>query len=460
MGKLFWLVQRRCTLVTGLAVGALLAGTGAAGPAAVAAVHADQAAVRGSQLWAQPYNGPGNGTDEASSVVVSPNGRWVYVTGRSAGTNLKGDYATIAYNAVTGAKAWVSRYNGPGNGIDYGVDVLVSPDGKTVYVSGDTYGGKELGREISTIAYNAATGSQLWVSSYDNQDLRNPDATRMAVDPDGSTVFVTGQTEPVNGGRGVLAIAYDAVTGAQLWANAYNPPGAQTQTSWIGVSPDASTVYLTGEPVGYTVAIDAATGAQKWMTAVSTTFEPTSQSVSQATGTIYVAGFLSNPARFLTVAYNPGTGAQLWQVTGPAGQASSLAVSGPDVIVTGTSHGTASSYETVAYNAATGAKAWIRSYKVTGHPSATAYAIVASADGQAVYVTGRGGSLGVDYDFATVAYAAGTGTQLWARQYSIPDNQNAPAAIAIGPQGRNVYVTGYSRSATADYDYTTVAYKA
>ncbi len=446
--------------MTGLAVGALLTGAAALDPAAVAAVHVGQTAVRGSQLWAQSYNGPGDGTDEASSVAVSPDGRWVYVTGRSAGSSLKGDYATIAYNAVTGATAWVSRYNGPGNGIDYGVDVLVSPNGATVYVSGDSYGGKGPGREISTVAYDSATGAQLWVSSYDNRDLRNPDATRMTVDPDGSTVFVTGQTESVGGARGVLAIAYDAVSGAQLWASAYDPTGAQTETSWIGVSPDGSTVYLTGEPSGYTAAFDATTGDHKWTTAVSTTFEPTSQSVSQTTGTIYVAGFLSNPARFRTVAYNPSTGAQLWQATGPPGQASSLAVSGPDVIVTGTSHGPASSFETVAYDAATGAKAWTRSYKVSGHPSATAYAIVASADGQAVYVTGRGGTIGVDYDFATVGYAVGTGIQLWARQYNAPDNQDAPTAIAIGPHGRNVYVTGYSWSTTPGYDYVTVAYKA
>src|SRR5580692_4405937 len=111
MTKSAWSVQRRSMLAAGVGIGALLAAVSVAGPAAGAVGPGGAAAARGSQLWAQRYNGPANGPDQATSIAASPNGRWVYVTGPSAGASKKADYATIAYNAVTGATRWVSRYN-------------------------------------------------------------------------------------------------------------------------------------------------------------------------------------------------------------------------------------------------------------------------------------------------------------------------------------------------------------
>jgi hypothetical protein len=78
-------------------------------------------AATGAQVWASRYNGPGNGDDYAQSVAVSPDGTRVFVTGYSMGTNTGSDYATIAYNATTGAQLWVKRYNGPANGHDYAI---------------------------------------------------------------------------------------------------------------------------------------------------------------------------------------------------------------------------------------------------------------------------------------------------------------------------------------------------
>jgi hypothetical protein len=64
-------------------------------------------------VWVARYHGPGNGSDAASSVAVSPSGRTVFVTGGSAGATSANDYATVAYNAATGAQEWAARYHGP-----------------------------------------------------------------------------------------------------------------------------------------------------------------------------------------------------------------------------------------------------------------------------------------------------------------------------------------------------------
>jgi len=43
----------------------------------------------------------------------------VYVTGNSAaGPVNHHDFATVAYNIVTGTQAWARRYNGPASGVD------------------------------------------------------------------------------------------------------------------------------------------------------------------------------------------------------------------------------------------------------------------------------------------------------------------------------------------------------
>jgi hypothetical protein len=58
--------------------------------------EASRAAAPGAQLWVKRYNGPGNGRDSAVSTVVSPDGRTMFVTGESTGAAPGEDYATIA----------------------------------------------------------------------------------------------------------------------------------------------------------------------------------------------------------------------------------------------------------------------------------------------------------------------------------------------------------------------------
>jgi DNA-binding beta-propeller fold protein YncE len=88
-------------------------------------------------------------------VAVSPGGRAVFVTGTSfAGTSggtSHEDYATVSYNAVTGARLWASFYSGPA-GQSYASGLAVSPDGTKVFVTGGTVG-DTLPFEYATVAY-------------------------------------------------------------------------------------------------------------------------------------------------------------------------------------------------------------------------------------------------------------------------------------------------------------------
>jgi hypothetical protein len=226
--------------------GALATASRAGQPAGHAVVTAGQAAVPGMQLWVRRYNSAGNGYDAAYSVAVSPAGGTVFVTGGNPGISGSG-YVTVAYNAATGAQRWVRRYNGPGNGRDRAQSVAVSPAGGTVFVTGDSTGIRS-GADYATVAYNAATGARRWITRYNGPANGSDFAQSVAVSPVGGTVFVTGASyRKSNTNPDYATVAYNAATGAQRWVRRYNGPGnGYDYATSVAVSPGGGTVYVTG----------------------------------------------------------------------------------------------------------------------------------------------------------------------------------------------------------------------
>jgi hypothetical protein len=79
----------------------------------------------------------------------------VFVTGYSVGSTGDEDYATLAYDASTGVKLWLRRYNGPGDGVDEARALDVIPDGSAVVVTGSSTGSTGLS-DYATLAYKPA----------------------------------------------------------------------------------------------------------------------------------------------------------------------------------------------------------------------------------------------------------------------------------------------------------------
>ncbi len=335
----------------------------------------------GAKLWARRYTGIGGMGGTAQAVAVDPAGRRVFVTGYSLGQGSFTDYVTIAYNAVTGARLWLRRYDGPGSGHDYASDVAVSPDGSRVFVTGSSRPGSASNGDYATVAYDAATGVQLWATRYSGPGNPNDTATSLAVGPGGATVYVTGGS-----GRDFATVAYDAATGGQLWVS--------------------RVVYVTGSSgLSFaTVAYHAATGTLRW----ESRYNGAAGSVSGAnwldlspSGTmVYVTG--TADLEFETVAYDAATGARRWarRFNGPGesyAAAPQVAVGprGHTVYITG---GPGEYVATVAYNAATGASRWVRLRRGTGTSLA-----VNPVTGT-VYVTGGAKRTASFLDYMTIAY--------------------------------------------------------
>jgi DNA-binding beta-propeller fold protein YncE len=439
------------------------------------------AASPGAQLWAKRYNGS-NSTDDARSVAVSPDGKMVFVTGSSVGTTSFQDYATVGYSAVTGAQMWASRYNGPDSGDDEASSVAVSPDGKTVFVTGYSFGTTAGEVDYATVAYSAATGAQLWVKRYLSPALQGF-ATSVAVSPAGNAVFVTGYSAShTTGGYDYATVAYSTVTGAQLWVKRYNGPAGDDFAHSLTVS--GSMVYVTGSSIGTndgydyaTVAYNAVTGAQLWVKryngAPLGNRGANSVAASADGKTVFVTGSSyagsTTGYDYATVAYSTATGAQLWvkRYTGPGSgddEAFSAAASpdGKSVFVTGYSSGTTAGqvgYATVGYNAVTGAQMWVKQYAglASGGIGTQAYSVAVSPSGSTVYVTGESGN---DSVYATVAYSAAAGTQVWVKRYTgNGPSGSAAQAIAVSPATGTVFVTGHSSGSGTGNDYATIAYQ-
>lgn len=431
-------------------------------------------------LWLARYNGVGNSHDFARSLTVSPDGSKLFVTGSSPGFDDNTDYATVAYEARSGAELWTALYDGPRKGADIPVSLAVSFDGAKLFVTGysDGSGGSSGNWDYATIAYDAVSGERLWAAHYEGSGNSADFAMSLAVSPDGSKLFVTGYSLGLDLAYDFATLAYDAGSGEQLWAARFDRGGEKAQAYSLAVSPDGSKVFVAGESGGWgtgddyaTLAYDAPTGALLWTARYDGTGNhdgASSLSVSPDGSRIFVTGGsdASNLAPdYATVAYDATGGAELWvsRYNGPGNWLDgtrSLAVSpdGSRVFVTGPSFGSDRSrdYATVAYNAASGMELWVSRYD-EGNFDDEAYYVAVSSDGSKVFVTGESHASLSGNDYATLAYDAANGGRLWTARYDGIGSYDGARSLAVSPDGSKLFVTGYS-SGPENYDYVTIAY--
>jgi len=356
----------------------------------------------GDTVWSRRYNGPGNKWDEANAIAVDTSGN-VYVTGSSTGSGgiyFYTDYATIKYNS-NGGEEWVRRYNGPGNLDDVSYSIAIDRSGY-VYVTGGSHG-NGTSEDYATIKYNA-NGSEQWVKRY--TDFFGGRAFSVAVDRLGN-VYVTGSSW--DGGASLddyLTIKYNS-SGVLQWEARYN---------YMDYFSDAA----------YGIVIDSS-------------------------GDIYVNGTRG------TIKYNSEgiqQGSLIFGGNGP--KSTALDYSG-NFYATGFIYGgTSNDYITKKYNAA-GVQQWSLFYNGPEDSIDIANCIAVDDYGNA-YVTGRiDGSYNLSGDYGTIKYNS-QGVMQWIERYDGPVNSYDEAvSIAIDGSG-NVYVTGKSIGNETGYDYATIKY--
>lgn len=422
----------------------------------------------GTQRWAAS-SGDG-GLAIAPAVVVSPGGSTVFVAGATAYGSPRHS-VTLAYDASTGARRWTASYPDSSTTEDArGNALALSPNGSTLFVTGSSWCsacGGSTHRRFLTMAYDASTGTRLWVARYDAQG----EGFSIAVSPDGSRLFVSGQAD---GGEASATVAYDPSTGEQLWAIR----SEDDTVYWGGglsVSPDSSTVYVGGTVQtspgesncdeyggGYRASsYDAADGTVRWsstwrVSSGSLCGKATSLRMSPDGSTVFVTGYGGTHEDWRygsgTVAYDALTGRQLWATRddhirvfdGDTVIALGVSPDGSQVFVLGNdcAQYPACPFSTVAYDASTGDRQWVSRYDGGGRGYGADLAV--SPDGSAVFVTGQEDLPCFDpcntwqTNAPLVAYNAETGAERWATSYA----NNNGWALAVSPDSASVYLAG------------------
>jgi sugar lactone lactonase YvrE len=384
------------------------------------AYHADT----GLPAWTSTF-GTEN-ADGATEIAVSPDGSKVFVAGLSTGATTDWDFGTIAYDAATGQKLWSKRFDGAG-GPDWAGGLAVSPDGSAVAVVGRVARGpdpdhSDFYTDYATVLYDASTGAKRWSRVYRPAGLGGG-AEDVVVTPSGD-VIVTGTVQvDVAGPTAAVTSAYEVAGGHLLWRTVYQEDAGDIAAA-LALSPDATSVYVVGYAFSVATAadfaiwaLDASTGAQRWRKAKDGPAGGYDQALAVATGpdgTIYATGFsdgVGTDDDFLTMAYEPSQGGKVWaaRYNGPVGSyddGNRIVVSpdGSKVVVTGLSAGPQGSREaaTISYRAASGHVRWTKRFdgKTTATDSLNGLAI--APDSSTVYVTGY-----EDLDKAiTIAYSA------------------------------------------------------
>lgn len=443
--------------------------------------------------WAARYDGPSSGNDAAFAMAMDPAGERVFVGGQ-ARVSGSTDYATVAYDARTGEEIWVSLY-----GYDVGLNIVraidVSPDGTRVYVTGESR--TDLAnpdRHYDTVAYDAATGAEVWVSRYEAPAPGIDVAKALKVSPDGARVYVTGESNGIGTGLDYATLAYDATDGTELWVSRYDGLlGGDDMAHDLVLAPDGSAVYVTGRSQGIGTSIDYATiaydshaGGVLWMGR----YNGPDSGVDIANGlvlspdgsSVYVAGHSLGNGNddFAVINYDATNGDEVW-VGRYNGEQNGwdiavdldIAPDGSRVFVTGFGPGPESGHDmlTVAFDTVDGTTAWAARFDGTGAPD-KANAIAVSPDGARVVITGESNGDGTGYaDMMTVAYDASDGTEQWAARASdllgLHENLgyqsfDSGEDIVIHPDSSMVYITGLTRSDgdLTGYNFQTIAYGA
>jgi WD40 repeat protein len=316
------------------------------------------------------YNDPGNSYDAALALTVSPDGSRLFVTGYGFGTGLA-DWATVAYDAATGHRLWAQLLNGPRNGSDAASSIAVSPDGERVYLTGGIEVSPTRTMDFLTIACDADTGDRLWARWYDGPAGGEDVSNAMALSPDGTRLVVTGGSEGVGTSDDYATIAYDAGSGSTVWERRYDGPAHEVDDARsVAISPDGSTVAVTGRSTG------AETGTD-----------------------------------FGTVVYGMATGATEWarryqDVSDDIGRSVAISPDGAMVYVTGSTGSDHPDLTALAYVAATGNLEWKSVYDGTAHQTDVPFSMVVSPDGLEVVVAGSSEGTGELGDAIVIAYQA------------------------------------------------------
>jgi uncharacterized delta-60 repeat protein len=188
--------------------------------------------------WSRPLNGPGNSEDKAYAVVVDK-ALNVYIAGYSTGIGSNHDFTTSKISP-SGVLLWFQRYNAPGNGDDEAKSLILD-DSANVYVTGTI---TISNTEIYTIKYNT-NGVYQWGQVYSGPGNDEDKAYAIIVDA-ARNIYVAGSSIGFNTGSDYILLKYN-LNGVSQWTRRYSGPGNESDKAYAITLDRLNNPIITGE---------------------------------------------------------------------------------------------------------------------------------------------------------------------------------------------------------------------
>ncbi len=362
--------------------------------------------------WVRRFVGPDNGNDQFLAVGTDSRGA-VYAAGYATSPTTGADILIVKY-LPDGTPTWVQRYDGPANGNDYAIGIAVDNQ-SNVYVTG--YVATSLsGNDYCTIKYDSL-GNLQWVRTYNGPGNGSDIPADIALDNQ-NNVYVTGYSTGSGTGDDFCTIKY-TTNGTQQWVNRYNGPANSTDRANAIAVDIQGNIYVTGQSIAsnydYLTIKYNTNGAQQWTARYNGDGNGVDNPLALAVdrlGNCYITG------------YSWGSGTADYD------------------------------YLTIKYTTA-GTREWVARYNGDGNDNDLAYSLTVDEMGY-VCVTGYSTGLTTNNDVATLRYDQ-NGNLLWVRRYDLEQRQEYGRWITADNRG-NVYLTGYTSSATSGHNWLTISY--
>ena len=173
----------------------------------------------GQERWVYQYDGPAHSQDWAESITTGPDSN-LYVAGLSMGAATGFDFTVVSLD-TSGTERWVYRYNGPGNGRDEACSIVMGIDGN-LYAAGASYG-NGTGYDLIVVSLTPL-GDQRWVYRYDGpHSLGDRDRAWSIFAGRDFNLYVPGYSTDSLTQEDFIVVSLDT-SGAERWVYEYKGP--------------------------------------------------------------------------------------------------------------------------------------------------------------------------------------------------------------------------------------------
>lgn len=408
-----------------------------------------------------------NAVDFSRGIVLDATGN-VFVTGTTYnGSDF--DIVTIKYDP-NGNELWQSTFDGPANGLDETIGLVIDSNGDVIVAGVQNTTGADY--DPIAIKYNSVDGSVAW--THVNAGTANYDQIRDVTIDANDNVIIVGALEQAIGNQNFLTISISP-TGTQNWSRIFNSAGSDRDVA-NAVTVDASNnVYVTGESFGandldfVTIKYNASSaGATLWTnTFDGTTYIDSPKSITvDAAGNTIVTGTSYRDVvveeDILTLKISP-TGVSLWNMV-YSGTAEDFDVPNHvttdnlnNIYVTGKVKSTSNAEDFfVARYRPDGTEAFTYLYQSPGGGYDEAKVLNINSNYE-IYVSGYSFLSATNHDYLTMRMDT-TGTVLWQTRFDGPASNSDQMVAMQLDNGGNIFITGSSRGAGTNRDYSTIKY--